>query len=216
MAYLYDEASAAERALFEGHLDECPGCRDELQSFQRVRRDLGAWQVAFAPRVEIAPRRGKLEVMRELLGLLPVWARVGAVGVSAAAVLIVALAVAGARVSLSRSGFDLSFRELAQAPAAEEGSAGRLTRAETEALIEAAVARARDEAQQEARAQLASLEARLSAEHEGRMKAVRAQLKAEQRAVLARVGQSQPTTREWLFAANEGREYFGTEDGKNN
>ena len=45
VTYLYGEAHATERASFESHLDYCDGCRNELTTFGRVRRDLGAWQL---------------------------------------------------------------------------------------------------------------------------------------------------------------------------
>lgn len=211
MAYLYGEAGAAESAAFERHLGECAACSGELHSFRRVRQELGAWEVAFAPSVRIAPRRGAMEVLRELLGMLPVWARAGA---GAAAVLLAGLAIAGTRVSVGRGGFEANFGRVAQTPVAAGDE--RLTRAEAEALVREAVARAQAESREEARRQLAGLEARLSAAHEARLTKVTAQLKAERRAMLARLGQSQPSIREWLFAANEGRDYLGIEDGKSN
>ena len=215
MAYLYGEAGAAESAAFERHLGECAACSGELHSFRSVRQELGAWQVAFAPSVKIAPRRGGMEVLRELLGMLPVWAGAGAGAAAAAAVLLAGLAIAGTRVSVGRGGFEVNFGRVARAPVAAAGDE-RLTRAEAEALVREAVARAQAESREEARGQLAGLEARLNAAHEARLTKVTAQLKAERRAVLARLGQSQPSIREWLFAANEGRDYLGTEDGKSN
>src|SRR5689334_386848 len=85
VTYLYDEATPAERASFERHLNECAPCSEELNAFGRVRDELATWQVGFAPRTELVLPRGRMEVLREFVTLFPVWARsLGAVGMAAA------------------------------------------------------------------------------------------------------------------------------------
>jgi hypothetical protein len=224
VAYLYDEASEMERASFERHLEACRACRDELRAFEHVREDLGAWQLPLAPRVEIAPRRGKLGVLGELLGLFPLWARAATAVTAAAAVLVVALAIAGTRVEVGPAGAAVNFGLTAknstgggpgaiesQSASAAPEKAQTITRAAAAALVRDAVAQAQAQAQDDTRAQLAGLEERLSAEHQIQLSAVTKRLRAENRAILAKASEQQPTIREWLFAANETRDGGGTE-----
>jgi len=230
VTYLYGEAGPAERAAFERHLEECAACRRELEAFKRVRDDLNGWQVPFVPHLEIAPRRSRLEVLRELLGSFPVWARAAAGLATAVAVVLVVLAGIGTRVSVGSSGVAMSFgrvletkvvEQRVEAPPAQEVHAQQadvITHAEAEALIKAAVERAQAQAQGETRAQLASLEARLSAAHQAKLMAVATQLRAQQRAELAKASKQRPTISEWLFAASESNDSKNTPgtDGEKN
>src|SRR4030095_4576945 len=84
VAYLYGEADTSERDSFERHLNDCDACRNELTALGRVRDDLGAWQLGFAPRAEVVLRRSRLDLLRELIGTFPVWVR-GAAIIGAAA-----------------------------------------------------------------------------------------------------------------------------------
>ncbi len=200
VSYLYGEVNAAERVAFDSHLTECAACRSDLAAFQRVRQELETWDLPFAPRCEIALQRSRLEVLRELLGLFPLWVR--AMGAMAAAIVLVALAIAGIRLS-------------PQQPRIVNVDASQLiTRAEAETLIKAAVAQTQEQtlkqARAEAQAQLASLEARLQAEYRIKLKAALTQLRHEHRALLA--APLQPSLREWLFAANDGRESWEIEN----
>ena len=219
MSYLYDEASAAERAGFESHLTACGICRDELAGFRRVRDDLGAWQVGFAPRTEIAISRSPLEVFRELIGQLPYWVRTSGVAVAVAATLLIAFAIAGTRIDLR--GGTISFGLPARSEVASvapdtrvsPGSNGPavgnpLTPADIEGMIAERVKALRAEDARQAaeiRAQVANLSMRLESanQSQARLSAAVNNLRAEQRAMLAR-GQS--TLGEWLFAANGSRE----------
>ena len=45
MSYLYDESSAAERALLTAHLHECADCRAKTDEWQNARKNLDTWQV---------------------------------------------------------------------------------------------------------------------------------------------------------------------------
>jgi anti-sigma factor RsiW len=45
LSYVYDEGDAAERALVQQHLDQCPDCRTEIAGLRSVRSDLLAWEV---------------------------------------------------------------------------------------------------------------------------------------------------------------------------
>jgi anti-sigma factor RsiW len=204
VSYLYGEMNDAERITFERHLTGCAACRSDLAAFQSVRQELGSWVVPFAPRCEIVLQRSRLEVLRELLGLFPLWVRV--VGAMAAAIVLVALAIVGLRLS-------------PQQPQIVNVDASQLiTRAEAETLIKAAVAQAQvqalEQAQAEARARLASLEAQLNAEYQIKLRAAVIQLRNEHRALLAQA--NQPTLREWLFAINDGRDISEVQNERNN
>src|SRR5947208_1608093 len=72
-----------------------------------------------------------------------------------------------------------------------------------EAMIQEATARVRAQAQDETRAQLASLEERLNAAHQADLTKVTRRLNAEQRAMLARANQQELTLSEWLSASGE-------------
>jgi hypothetical protein len=232
MSYLYDEASAAERANFESHLTGCGACRDELAGFRQVRDDLGVWQVGFAPRTEIAISRSSLEIFRELLGQLPFWVRTSGVAVATAAALLLVFALAGTRVDL-RNGtisFGLSTRtepaNISAPVAASRDSkdtnsraiSPQLTSADIERMIAERVKALRaDDAQEaaEIRAQVANLSMRLASanQSQARLSATINDLRAEQRAMLAR-GQS--TLGEWLFASNGTREARSGDNEKDN
>ena len=66
VTYLYDESTSQEAKAFEGHLEACGSCREELDSFGALRRSLETWQVEQAPRINLAVERSPLEVLREL------------------------------------------------------------------------------------------------------------------------------------------------------
>src|SRR5262245_52772837 len=87
--YLYGESGSSVQASFEQHLDECGSCRGELTAFGRVRDDLSAWQIGFAPRTQVVLPRQRLELLYGLLSRLPVWGR-GVAFAGAAALLILA------------------------------------------------------------------------------------------------------------------------------
>lgn len=227
IAYLYEEDTAAERRSFELHLAGCEACRDELSQLRSVREDLRAWQVEPAPRLDLVLKRRPLEVLRELVGLFPVWVRAVSATAVAAAALVAAFAIAGTSIDLregrvsfglrtAQSGTGIVAREAGAAGSADR--APMLTRAEIESMIEARVveARAEEEARFAARerrmeARLARLTAELAAANrsQAQMRDTIATLRAEQRAMLAR---GQATLGEWLFAVNGSRESWGTDD----
>lgn len=170
VTYLYGEATAIERNSFERHLNECGDCGTELKAFGRVRDDLGAWQVGFAPRTEFVPPKTKVEVLRELIGMFPVWARGLAMAGAAAAVVLMALSVYG-----GRNGSPMS---------------GGLSEQQVQAMVSKAVADERANLQQQYQAELAGFKTQLTAEHQAqiqmataehqnKLEAIKASLKAE-------------------------------------
>src|SRR5262249_59926572 len=90
ITYLYGEFTPEEGRVFERHLAQCAECRSEIEGFEHVRDNLKVWDLSFAPRVEIDPRRSRYDLFRELVGLFPVWARGLAMAGAAAALLLVA------------------------------------------------------------------------------------------------------------------------------
>ncbi|HEY9231497.1 MAG TPA: zf-HC2 domain-containing protein [Blastocatellia bacterium] len=111
MAYLYKEATADEARRFEAHLDECAACKHELADFERVRQQLQQWQVVDLPIVRVVAdpqpaRRSFLAVLKELLTVMPVWAKAASV----AGIALIVMAVTGTSVSIGRDGFSINTR----------------------------------------------------------------------------------------------------------
>lgn len=169
VTYLYGEAHATERASFESHLDYCDGCRDELTAFGSVRRDLGAWQLGQVARQEIVLRRSRLDLLRELVGMFPAWARGAAFVGAAAAVLLVSLSIAGTRISLKDGDFAVSFGRTSNGatldPAVSSEEVGR--------LVQNAVAVEREKMEARYNSRLASFKDQLDADHQTELRAAR-------------------------------------------
>lgn len=153
VGYLYGEIGAAERDSFERHLTECGSCGDELKAFGRVRDDLGAWQVGFMPQTAFETPRTRWDVMKELLGMFPFWARGAAL---AAMALVIAFLTFGASQMLRSQ------------------SENRLSTAQIESLVQDAVARERTKLQVEFRTELAGFKAGLDADHDARIRELKA------------------------------------------
>lgn len=89
VTYLYGEASRSEAVEFEGHMEHCDSCRNELAAFSRVREDVVEWRnqslpsfessSAIAPALSGAsvatPKRSALAALREFFTLSPMWMR---------------------------------------------------------------------------------------------------------------------------------------------
>lgn len=193
VAYLYGEATVAERASFERHLNDCGDCGAELKAFGRVRDDLSAWQVGFAPRTEFVPPKTKMDALRELIGMFPVWARGLAMAGAAAAVVLMALSVYG-----GRNGSPIN--------------AG-LSEQQVQAMVSKAVADERSKMQQQYQAELASFKTQLTAEHQAQIQMATAEhqnkleaIKAGLRAEIKRSNQQNGSLRSF-FAVEDDRSY---------
>jgi anti-sigma factor RsiW len=200
VAYLYDEANVAERASFKRHLDDCEACRQELKAFERVRDELSAWQVGFAPRAEIALQRGKFDVLRELVGMFPRWVRGAALAGAAAVMMLIAMSIAGASVNVRNGDFAVNFGRAANA---ETGGGGASSEA-IERLVQTAVAREREKIEQEHNAQLTSFKDQLSAEQQAQLEAVKAALRRE----IQRANRQNPSIRSF-FAQGDNDDPWG-------
>jgi Putative zinc-finger len=185
VTYLYGEAPATERASFESHLDYCDACRNELTAFGRVRRDLGAWQLGQIARPEIVLRRSRLDLLRELVGMFPVWVRGAALIGAAAAMLLVSLSIAGTRISLKDGDFAVSFGRTGNGAApAQAASSEEISR-----MVQNAVAEEREKVEKLYSARLASFKDQLDAFHQAELQAARAEQQAQVRAARAALQQ---------------------------
>ncbi len=193
VAYLYGEATAAEKTSFEQHLHECSECGDELNAFGRVRDDLSAWQVGYTPHTELVLQRSKIEVLRELIGLFPIWARGLAMAGATVAIILVTMSVA-------------NFKNTAPAVSG-------LSEQQVQAMISKAVAEERAKLQQQNQAEFASFKSQLaseyqaqlqmvSADHQLKLEAVKASLKSE----LKKANQQNGSLRSF-FAVEDDRSY---------
>jgi hypothetical protein len=178
VTYLYGEAPETERASFESHLDYCDACRSELTDFGRVRRDLGAWQLGQVVRPEIVLRRGRLDLLRDLVGMFPVWVRGAAFIGAAAAVLVVSLSIAGTRISLKDGDFAVSFGRTVNVAA----PAPAVSPEEINRMVQNAVAEEREKMEGLYSARLASFKDQLDAYHHAELRAARTEQQAQLRA----------------------------------
>jgi anti-sigma factor RsiW len=134
MDVLYGEADAAVRARVEAHLAGCAACREEMATLRALRRDLATWRRP-AARPSFTPRGV----------VVPRW-------LAAAAVLLLGFGAAlgaGAYVSLRR------------ALAAQEARASELERQQRETVRALDAARQVRPGAVDARALVASLDARV-------------------------------------------------------
>jgi hypothetical protein len=89
--YLYDELPVAQRAQFAEHLQACTSCHVDLDGMQQLRSELRSWDLGAVPRLELVIPRSKLEVLKELLSLFPVWSRALLATTGTAALVLIAL-----------------------------------------------------------------------------------------------------------------------------
>lgn len=212
VSFLYDEMAASERAMFERHLNDCDSCRDDWRALGRVRDELSTWQVGFAPRTEVVLPRRKMDVLRELIGLFPVWVRGAALAGAAAALVLLVLAATDVRINV-RSG-EIAFGQpaVAQAPVTATSTAST---AEIEALVQNAVAQERARWQADYQTQVANLKQELNASYQAQLAAAttaqEAKLKAAQAALKAEIKRSnqQGTSIRSFFATNDAPDPLG-------
>lgn len=203
--YLYDEMPRAQRTQFAAHLQACLSCRDELTGFEQVRGELRSWDLEALPRVEVVIPRGKLEVLKELLSLFPLWSR-GLLGVATATACVL---LALGTVSLLKTG-NAERVALQMPPATAPAVAptaitpvavsAALT-PELKQLVNSEIARALTAERQALQAQLATLETR-NQEHRTQLQAVTRQLRDLQTRHQQLLAAQQPSLRS-IFAEYE-------------
>jgi hypothetical protein len=106
VTYLYGETAPEESLRFESHLIDCASCRQELSAFEGVRESLQQWQFDEAPTLRwvataaAQPGKSALALLKELLTIMPLWAK--GLGVVATAMLV--LAVLGTDIRIGKDG----------------------------------------------------------------------------------------------------------------
>ena len=107
VAYLYDEADAAERAAVTRHLVECARCRDEVAALGGVRHALSRW-TPLAPPLRFGvvqePVPSTVRPAAPAWQTVPVWAQVAAATLAVA----VGAAVANVQVRHDAEGWTVS------------------------------------------------------------------------------------------------------------
>jgi hypothetical protein len=100
VGYVYDDITDLDRGRFERHLRECAACRAEVSSIRGVRDDLAAW-------IPPEPHLG-FQLTRARRPSLRAW-WTPALGLAAAAVIVLAaaLAIANVEVTYTASGFSV-------------------------------------------------------------------------------------------------------------
>lgn len=176
VSYLYNEATPKESGLVEQHLRECAACKEELQSFERVRGMLQQWQIDDLPVVRVVNERptgerSMLSVLKELFSVTPIWAK----ALGAVATALVVLGIIGTDISVGTSGIsfhaDLLRRDrnlqAANAPSAAPSnvSDSDQVRAELKGLVNQLIAESERRQRDEIKAQLVSLESQLQTMH---------------------------------------------------
>jgi hypothetical protein len=177
VSYLYNEATPDERGNFESHLTECQACKQELNSFERVRGMLQQWQLDDLPVVRVVAERtsgarSMLGMLKELFSVTPFWVK--ALGAVAAA--LVVFAVIGTDVSVGRNGVSLHADLLRRDKVVQPGNVNDLktngsnanieqVRTELKSLVNQLIADSERQQKEEIRAQLVSLESQLQNIH---------------------------------------------------
>jgi anti-sigma factor RsiW len=109
IAYLYDEASAAERRQVDEHLADCGTCREELRGLRSVRQDLLSWDV---------PEHGSVWTPFAAPRVTEWWRQVQAWGLAAASTLVFGSGLAGGFLAHRFTAVPVAAQVQAQAPAA--------------------------------------------------------------------------------------------------
>ena len=184
VSHLYNEASPEERRRVEQHLKSCSVCAEELAAFERVRGMLQQWQVDELPEVyivtkdEAARTRSMLGLLKELFTVAPVWAK--ALGGVAVAMLV--LAVVGTSVSVGPNGFAMNVSLLNKTqvpPRPTEDPTQRISTAEVQTIVNAAIAESERHQSETLKAQLGSSESQLQNAHEADFAKVSARIQQQ-------------------------------------
>ena len=168
VSYLYNEASPEESRTVETHLKECSVCRTEMEEFGRVREMLQQWRLEDLPvmRLAVEQKRSALEVLKELFGVTPVWAK----AFSAVLAAVLVLSVIGAEVSVGKTGFSVKtnlFRAAnsPQAPVANGQPEIALNRAEVRNIVNQMIVESERQQETALNTQLVKLQSELNGLH---------------------------------------------------
>lgn len=184
VAYLYGEASPAEAADIERHLQACAACRAELEGFRLTRAALQSWEMdAVAPRVQLVIQPTLWQAWRTLFAALPMYGRLATGAAAASVVLVAALALVSFRLTIGPQGVSLSLgrsappEAAAPSPAPGAALADGPARAPDDAALRRVVdQRVAERLAEQAAQRDAELEARLNLTLDARLKRQRADL----------------------------------------
>jgi hypothetical protein len=189
VAYLYNEAGPEETARIEAHLTTCAACKEELQSFERVRGMLQQWQVDDLPVVRVAAgqpsgARSVLDVLKELVLVTPFWAKAA----GAVAMALVVFSIIGTDLSVGREGVsfhsDLFRRDQPRPSAAGQAASPNANieqvRTEVKAIVNQLIAESERQQRDEIKAQLVSLEAQLQDMHAADLSRLATRIQSQQ------------------------------------
>ncbi|HKQ72292.1 MAG TPA: hypothetical protein VJ810_01095, partial [Blastocatellia bacterium] len=175
---------------------------------------LSAWQLGLAPRAEVVFRRSRLELLRELIGMFPVWVRGAALAGAAAVILLVTLSIAGTRISLKDGDFAINFGRTGNSAT----GAPAISSKDIERMVQNAVAAEREGLERRYSAQLASLKDQLNADHQANLQAAKAENQARLKSFQAGLQQEmhrlnrQNTSIRSFFARDDSNDPWG--DGR--
>lgn len=229
VAYMYEEATQAERAEFERHRMVCAECRNELQAFKNLRQELSTWEMPFVPHIEVVTPRTAMDALRDFFRLAPGWFKITSGLATAAAAALVVFAITGTHIRFGQGGVEakIGVKEVVQVTGGQSSATSPqpmpvnfLAREEAEKMIQTAVAQAQAQAQAQTQLQLASLEAKLKATHQTELQNATMRLRKDYRkqlsAELAKIDSSQrQTLTEWLLTATDAGENQGASNEKN-
>jgi hypothetical protein len=122
VTYLYGEAAPSEAKSFRQHLTGCAICRDEMAALGGVREMVGEWRAEAlgalpslgidesfannaAAQTAFPRKRSAIAALREFFSLSPLWLQAGAVAAMLIFCALAALTLARAQVRWDASGF---------------------------------------------------------------------------------------------------------------
>lgn len=181
--YLYDEMPLPRRALFAEHLTACASCSADLLGMEQLRGDLRAWDVNTVPHMELVIPRSRLDVLKELLRMFPVWSRAMMATAAAAATILIALGTVSLFKQTTSAPNQIA-NNATPAPAniqtvvpIQPAAQPVLLPAEIKTLVNAEVAKAIEQERQALRAQITALDVH-NQEQRVQLQAVTRQLRA--------------------------------------
>lgn len=180
VSYLYNEATPDETRRTEDHLAACSACKQEVAAFERVRGMLQHWQLEDMPIVRVvtepqSPRRSALAALKELLDVMPIWAK----ALGAAAIAMLVLAVMGTNINIGRDGFSFRADIMRRQPMAQTINVAESlnasdfikpadleqVQADVRMLVSQMIAESERQQKEDLKAQLISLESQLQNMH---------------------------------------------------
>ncbi len=191
VTYLYGEATPDQSHSFERHMTECAVCRDEFAAFSSVRNVMPAWELTTVPRIEVAIKPTFIQACREFFGSLSPWGRMALAGAAG----LVVMSLLNVHIGIGSNGFSVSLggtppQTVAAVPSPVPARVTRPTmeavnvKALDEAAIRTLVAQLVRESEtrqdEKLAAQLRTVSAQLSSQHDAQLIKAISSLKRDQ------------------------------------